>query len=398
MNAVLALLLDAYREMNAKRMFWIVLILSGVMVAAFAGVGLTPTGVTIFGWQAPMDFGTNFYTPATFYKLMFVTLGIHLWIAWAAMILAIISTSGIFPDFLASGSVDLYLARPIGRLRLFLVKYACGLLFVALQVGVFSVASFLVIGLRGGVWEPGLLLAIPLAVLMFSYLFSVCALVGVVTRSTITALLMTLLFWMFMGGLQTSEQAILGQKLEDERNAAMLDRQIARVEAQLAAPPTTAPDRPRTAPSQNGSSASLLGSWTEGILALVGPAPRTGRQDLQDRLAELKRERAQITGAFDQAHHIIYLIETPLPKTSETISLIQRKLLSSANLPGANAPDDSADAQPSFRARRRERQRLQASVEEQLGERPVSWVIGTSLGFEAVVVAMGAWIFCRRDY
>jgi hypothetical protein len=47
---------------------------------------------------------------------------------------------------------------------------------VWLQVLVFSTASFLVIGLRGGSWEPGLFLAVPIVTLMFSYLFSVCVL------------------------------------------------------------------------------------------------------------------------------------------------------------------------------------------------------------------------------
>ena len=60
-----------------------------------------------------------------------------------------ISTASLFPDFLAGGAVDLYLSKPISRLRLFLFKYSCGLLFVALQIGCFCLASFLVIGLRG---------------------------------------------------------------------------------------------------------------------------------------------------------------------------------------------------------------------------------------------------------
>jgi hypothetical protein len=33
-----------------------------------------------------------------------------------------------------------------------------------------------------------------------------------------------------------------------------------------------------------------------------------------------------------------------------------------------------------------------------LNKRPIWWIVGTSLGFEAVVLAVAAWIFCRRDY
>jgi hypothetical protein len=33
-----------------------------------------------------------------------------------------------------------------------------------------------------------------------------------------------------------------------------------------------------------------------------------------------------------------------------------------------------------------------------LADRPVSWVLGTSVAFEAVVLGISAWIFCRRDF
>ena len=39
LTQTLALLLDAYRELNAKKLFWITMILSGVIVLAFAAVG-----------------------------------------------------------------------------------------------------------------------------------------------------------------------------------------------------------------------------------------------------------------------------------------------------------------------------------------------------------------------
>ena len=84
MNAYLALLLDAYRELNAKRLFWIAMVISCVGVLAFAAVGLNPNGVTIFGHETPLEFTSNMVTPASFYKLLFVSLGLNLWLGWAA--------------------------------------------------------------------------------------------------------------------------------------------------------------------------------------------------------------------------------------------------------------------------------------------------------------------------
>jgi hypothetical protein len=37
-------------------------------------------------------------------------------------------------------------------------------------------------------------------------------------------------------------------------------------------------------------------------------------------------------------------------------------------------------------------------LESVLRQRSVAWIVGTSLGFEVVVLALAAWIFSRRDF
>ena len=49
-----AMFVDAYRELNSKKMFWIVLILSAVVVIGFAGVGIDDKGLTLFGMSLPL--------------------------------------------------------------------------------------------------------------------------------------------------------------------------------------------------------------------------------------------------------------------------------------------------------------------------------------------------------
>ena len=132
---------------------------------------------------------------------------IGIWISLGRRsILALISTASIFPDLIAGGSIDLYLSKPISRLRLFLTKYLGGLLFVVLQTAVFALGSYLVFGLRGGQWRTSMFLIVPLATLLFSYLFAVCVLVGVLTRSTIAAILVTILFWFLFAMATKAEQ------------------------------------------------------------------------------------------------------------------------------------------------------------------------------------------------
>ncbi len=247
MSQTFALLLDAYRDLNSRKMFWIVLILSTLVAASFAAVGLTPDGFKIFFWNlsSPVLNSRNIL-PGDFYKTIFLTYGINFWLTWLATVLALISTASLFPDFLAGGAVDLYLSKPISRLRLFLTKYLCGLLFVALQIGCFCAASFLVIGFRGGAWEPGIFLAVPIVVLFFSYLFCFCVLIGVGTRSTVAAVLLTFLFWVFVFGVHTTEVTLLTFKLTEQDRAATLDRQIQATEALLTRTGQYAATRPTT--------------------------------------------------------------------------------------------------------------------------------------------------------
>jgi ABC-type transport system involved in multi-copper enzyme maturation permease subunit len=190
MTQTLAILTDAYRDLQARKMFSTVVILNVLAMALFALLGANDHALT-FLWYEP--FG-RFLGPVD-YKVLYSNIVVGVWFTWVATVLALISTAGIFPDLLTSGSIDLYLAKPISRLRLFFTKYLAGLLFVALQVSIFALMSFLVLGVRGGLWEPGLFVAIPLVLVFFSYLFGICALLGIWTRSTIAALLLTLLAW-----------------------------------------------------------------------------------------------------------------------------------------------------------------------------------------------------------
>jgi hypothetical protein len=369
MRQTWALLVDAYRDLNARKMFWIVLMLSALVAVSLALVALTPAGFTVFGYEVPSPFlNSRMMTPAAFYKLAYLTLGIQWWLTQFATALALISTATIFPDFLAGGAVDLYLSKPIGRWRLFLTKYACGLLFVALQIACFSVASFLVIGLRGGAWEPGLFLAVPIVVLFYSYLYCVCVLVGVVTRSTVAAVLLTLLFWLCVFSIHTTEVTLLLFQIHEERSHVYVLEQIDRERTALAnIPPTTTPSYRQTL--------------------------------LEEQLRNDLQKRDDYHPKFDRAHELFYVAKEFLPKTSETVTLLQRELVRRARLSdegGSSERDETRQA--SAEAGGGMSGGDIAALQKQLARRSWEWIVGSSVAFEAVVLLLAGWIFCRRDY
>jgi ABC-type transport system involved in multi-copper enzyme maturation permease subunit len=394
MTKTFALFLDSYRELNAKRLFWIVLLLSALVVGAFSLIGVRNGAITVLWFDTPFSGpALQMLKPAMLYKLMFSYFGIGFWLTWLANILALISTAGIFPDFMAGGSIDLYLSKPISRFYLFLTKYIGGLLFVTLQVTIFAVCSFFLIGFRGHQWEPAIFLSIPLVVLVFSYLFSFCVLLGVLTRSTIAALLLTLLFWFAIWGVQTAESWLLIGTISNEVHAQSLDRQIESAKAELAGFPTTGP-AVSTQPAPRHS-----------VLGFFAPPHQDTKEEVENRLSDLQTRRAAIGTGMKTSHGFALAALTPLPKTGATVQLLDRELIKRADLPHTDSDDENAappdigdDDEGPGRRNPSNRREFRKRMEEEEHSRSATWIIGTSIGFEVVVLGLAGWLFCRRDY
>jgi ABC-type transport system involved in multi-copper enzyme maturation permease subunit len=380
MMQTLAIFKDAYRELNAKKLFWIVLAISGLVVAAFAAVGLNEKGLTVLWWEFPSFFNSQLFAPALFYKIMFANLGVKIWLTWIAAILALVSVASMFPDFISSGSIELSLSKPLGRARLFVTKYLAGLLFVTLQVLVFTTAAYLVIGIRGKAWEEGLFWAVPLTVLCFSYIYALCVLLGLITRSTIASLLLTLLVWFAVFGVHTTENTLLYFKVRRDMQAEKAAANVAEIEAQRTAFEAKKP----TAEPAAGEDASVA-TWTGG-----------------ERLEEAKRQQEsaeQSRKSIGRWHGAFFAAMTVLPKTSETIEILERKLVSDADLEELRERDDRSPPPP-FPGEeiRIPEKKVQERLQNTLRSRSVAWVIGTSLAFEAFVLLIAGWIFCRREF
>lgn len=375
-----AIFLDAYRELNAKKLFWITMLLSGLVVAVFGAVGIDKEGITLLWFRLGfIPVTTDVISAEVFYKTLFSSLGIGIWLAWIAAVLALVSTAGIVPDMVAGGAIETVLSKPISRTRLFLTKYFTGLLFVALQVGVFAVASFLVIGLRAGAWEPGLFLAIPIVVAFFSYLFCICALLGLLTRSTIAALLLTLLVWFGLFLVNSTDTVLLQFR---EMSAMRVEERTQRVELMeansriLLQRDRDAAGLPQTEPTDED---------------LLAKNPFLARQR-----ERLDKDRASLNSIRFWSGLVVNL-KTVLPKTGETIALLERHLIDLDDItlpdepdePAFDPADDDIEVDPQELSRR-----LQTAVRE----RSAWWVVGTSLAFEAVILALCCLIFARRDF
>ena len=393
-----ALLLDSLRMLRSRKLFWISLGISALVVAAYASIGFGENGLSLlFGlWEMEDPFfiaGSPW--AKTLYLGIYSNFVVTIWLAWAATILALVSTSSVFPDFMSAGSIEMVLSKPISRVRVFLIKFLGSLLFVFVQVLIFCTGIFICVGVRIDEWIWPIFAAVPLVTIFFSYLYAFNVLMGLLTRSSLAALLFTALFWFALFAVQSGEgvlsQVAAEQEIRVERIETRMEGQQERIDALARS------ERPSEVRQAERS--------------------RVEFEANQTRLAEAEARLA----AIRRWHGPLEVAMAVLPKNQETIGLLDRWLspderytmteimLGDFREPAADAtaPEEAVEpeeaGEPDDRsARRRERRETEREARRQTSaetrETSAWFIIGTSVLFELGLLTLGAWIFARRDF
>lgn len=226
-----ALILDGFRESRDRRIFWVLLLMSFGVAAAMFCIRFEPDGIDVlFGmWKVQADqFAANGMLRTNLIAAVIVDGIMDTALGSVGMILAVIATAGFIPHLLEKGAIELVVSRPIPRWMLFLGRYLGGLSFVLFHAAVFVGLTFLVAGLRWGVWLPGYLLAIPLVTLLFSFLYCISVLTAVYARGTVTAILITLGAWAAFAAIQTVDDMLDDGNPPAERHVALRSLHLAR--------------------------------------------------------------------------------------------------------------------------------------------------------------------------
>lgn len=159
----------------------------------------------LIGGPIPLQF-----TVYVLEELVFNTVG-----AWLLLLIGVIITAGFIPNMLRKGSIDLLLAKPMGRVTLLLFKYIGGLIFVLINTAVAVGGIWLVIGLRTGIWGSGFLLVGLLIVYFFAVLYAISTFTGVFTRSTVAVILLTIFSWFLFYAIGKINQVL---EIEAKKN------------------------------------------------------------------------------------------------------------------------------------------------------------------------------------
>ena len=109
--------------------------------------------------------------------------------------IAILITASIIPEMLQSGSLNLFLSKPVSRWLILLAKYLGGCVFISLCATFLFVGLWLWAGVQLRIWEPAILISIPVYVFVFAMYYAVSVLAGLWFRSPILSITCALLFW-----------------------------------------------------------------------------------------------------------------------------------------------------------------------------------------------------------
>ncbi len=211
MNALAfwAIIEESWRESWARRTsIALALIVLGLLLFFAFGVGVRevegqPGMVTIslFGVKLRVETPAgeqSFMIPKADFVQALEMIAVGLLIPWG-ILFGLFITTGLFSSMLVRGRLYLLLSKPIARWELYLARYAGGVLLVFVTTLLFCVGLSLLLWLKTGIADAGLIAAGLVVVFLFAVWYSFATLLALLTEGTGVALVATLVVWSLAG-------------------------------------------------------------------------------------------------------------------------------------------------------------------------------------------------------
>ena len=212
-SMVRALLQDALQQVLDNRIFRLLMIVVLGLIAPTFLVGFREHDVQVlWGWQelAYEDLFNWFGLSASSFQDLqggaiqgyqrFIVDGLC---GNVGMVFCVGATAFFVPRMLEKGSADVLFSKPLSRTTLLLARYVSGILFVAILACCLVIGMFLGFLLVSGYADTGFLWGAWTLVYLFAIVHGVSTFAGVLTRSTIAATLIALVFYMGTGCVHT---------------------------------------------------------------------------------------------------------------------------------------------------------------------------------------------------
>lgn len=222
MKVIAANIEDVMREAAARWTLIAYFFLSTLFIIIFASainldiVDGALAGAKLFGKEVDMRDSVSIEKLV----LGFET-GFSVFLYFICTFLAIFATAHLVPRMQEKGTVDLYLARPVSRVRLLLSRYVAGLILAGSNVIYLMGSIWLIVAWKTGVMNPRFLLAGSIIFLVIAVLLAFAFLIGVVTSSTAVSIMTT--YGIFFFGLMLAAHDRIAAAVSKEWQAWLIE-------------------------------------------------------------------------------------------------------------------------------------------------------------------------------
>jgi ABC-2 type transport system permease protein len=191
---------DVMREAAARWTLVSYFLLSTIFIIIFAfAVNLdivqgTLAGAKLFGKEVQMH---GEAAPSIDKLVLGFESGFSGFLYFLCTFLAIFATAHLVPRMQEKGTIDLYLSRPVARVKLLLSRYLAGLLLAAANIFYLIVAMWLIVMWKTHVVHARFLIAGVIILFVVATLLAFAFLVGVVTSSTAVSIMTSYAIFFF---------------------------------------------------------------------------------------------------------------------------------------------------------------------------------------------------------
>ena len=222
MRVLVANIEDVMREAAARWTLIAYFFLSTIFIIIFASainldiVDGALAGAKLFGKEVDMRDSISIERLV----LGFET-GFSVFLYFLCTFLAIFATAHLVPRMQEKGTIDLYLSRPVSRVKLLLSRYIAGLILAGSNVIYLMGSIWLIVAWKTHVLNPKFLFAGSIIFLVIAVLLAFAFLIGVVTSSTAVSIMTT--YGLFFFGLMLAAHDRIAAAVSKEWQATLID-------------------------------------------------------------------------------------------------------------------------------------------------------------------------------
>ncbi len=224
MKVLIANIEDVMREAAARWTLLAYFFLSTVFIVIFASavnldiVDGALAGAKLFGKEVEMHRSDQISIEKL--VLGFET-GFSVFLYFICTFLAIFATAHLVPRMQEKGTIDLYLSRPVSRVKLLLSRYVAGLILAGSNVVYLMGTIWLIVVWKTHVANPRFLLGGSIIFLVIAVLLAFAFLIGVFTSSTAVSIMTT--YGIFFFGLMLAAHDKIAAAVSKEWQANLIE-------------------------------------------------------------------------------------------------------------------------------------------------------------------------------